>query len=431
MVHEKRRGTAFATSVFLLLAVAAGTWACGGVVSPGGSGGSAEGAAVRCARGLTNCDGACVNLRTSAADCGSCGNACVAAEVCTRGACTGCPTGETGCSGTCVNLQTSAANCGSCGAACLAGETCSAGTCACPAGQTLCGTACANLQTSAANCGSCGAACLAGETCSAGTCACPAGQTLCGSACVSTASNPGNCGACGNACSTGTVCVAGACVTGLALGATTYKNDVAGRGTNPMTTPPVNTEPSGSTFVVFVGAGILGTDAFQSLTDNMGNSYTEIGVAQPYASNQGELRAYYCANCVGGTGHTFSLHKVSSLSNWEAVLFAVEVLGAPTLDTFAEANLSSLATGLAVDTSASGDMLLACVLAASYGSPDRYTPSAGFTLIDDQTNGSDSLGGADAWELAGGPGSYTGALPSSLAKSGAAFLVALAPPPAP
>ena len=390
MVHEKRRGTAFATSVFLLLAVAAGTWACGGVVSPGGSGGSAEGAAVRCARGLTNCDGACVNLRTSAADCGSCGNACVAAEVCTRGACTGCPTGETGCSGTCVNLQ-----------------------------------------TSAANCGSCGAACLAGETCSAGTCACPAGQTLCGSACVSTASNPGNCGACGNACSTGTVCVAGACVTGLALGATTYKNDVAGRGTNPMTTPPVNTEPSGSTFVVFVGAGILGTDAFQSLTDNMGNSYTEIGVAQPYASNQGELRAYYCANCVGGTGHTFSLHKVSSLSNWEAVLFAVEVLGAPTLDTFAEANLSSLATGLAVDTSASGDMLLACVLAASYGSPDRYTPSAGFTLIDDQTNGSDSLGGADAWELAGGPGSYTGALLSSLAKSGAAFLVALAPPPAP
>jgi hypothetical protein len=225
-------------------------------------------------------------------------------------------------------------------------------------------------------------------------------------------------------------------VPGLAIGAYTYKNDVAGRGTNPMTTSPINTQSSGSTFVVFAGAGILGaTDAFQSLTDNMGNTYTEIGVPQPYASDQGELRAYYCSNCVGGTGHTFSLHKTSSLSDWETVLFVVEVLGAPTLDpgsdAFAEANLSPLSAGLTVTTTASGDMLLVCVLAASYSTPDVYTPSAGFALLDDQKNGSDSLGGGDGWELAGAPGSYTGTLTSSLAKSGAVFLVALAPLPSP
>jgi len=433
MMNRDRSTSAWGwASALAAAAFAAGGVACEGALSSAADDASSEGAAsARCTRGLTNCSGTCVNLKTSAADCGSCGTACAADDVCVRGACSGCPAGETGCGGACVNLSTSAANCGACGTACLAGEVCASGACACPAAETLCGNSCANLSTSAANCGACGAACLAGEVCASGACACPAAETLCASGCATTSSDPNNCGACGNACATGTVCTGGACVPGLALGSTTYKNDVAGRGTNPMSTAAVTTQSTGSTFVVFVGTGILGADAFQSLTDSMGNAYSEIGVAQPYASDQGALRAFYCSNCLGGAGHTFSLHKVSSLSDWEAVLFVVEVLGAPALDTFAEANLSSLAAGLTVATAASGDMLLACVLAASYSSPDRYTPSAGFTLLDDQTNGSDSLGGADAWELAGAPGPYTGALQSSLAKSGAAFLVALAPLPAP
>jgi hypothetical protein len=224
------------------------------------------------------------------------------------------------------------------------------------------------------------------------------------------------------------VAASGSRVKRLAIGAHTYKNDIAGRGRNPMTTAPIDTEASGSTFVVFVGSGIAGGSAFESLSDSRGNAYREIGVPQPYAGGEGELRTFICQDCAGGKGHTFSLHKTASLSNWETVLFAVEVLGGPTLDAFAQSNAQSspLSAG-AVATRKAGDVLLTCALAASYGTPDVYTASAGFTVLDDQTNGTNSLGGAVAWALAGAPGSYTGTLTSSLATSGAVFLVALAP----
>ena len=261
--------------------------------------------------------------------------------------------------------------------------------------------------------------------------ACPPGQADCGGGCVRLSTSVSNCGACGVACPAGSTCSGGGCKgAALSVGAHTLRNDVAGLGSNPMTTAPVTTRTSGSTFVVFAGAGISGGTAFQSLGDNMGNAYAPIGLPQPYAGGEGELRAFYCAPpCRGGAGHTWSLYKPASLSNWEAVLFVVEVTGAPALDAFSQADAarSPLSAG-SVATTKAGDLLLVCALAASYGSPDVYTPAPGFTLLDDQTNGSNSLGGADAWSLAGGPGTYTGALASSLATSGAVFLVALSPP---
>ncbi|HVP67580.1 MAG TPA: hypothetical protein VMT17_09990 [Anaeromyxobacteraceae bacterium] len=259
---------------------------------------------------------------------------------------------------------------------------------------------------------------------------CPSGQADCGSGCVSLATSA-NCGGCGVACPTGSTCSSGACQGApLGVGAHAFKNDVAGLGTNPMTTASLATRTTGSTFVVFAGAGIAGGTAFQSLSDSMGNTYRAIGVPQPYAGGQGELRAFVCSQpCRGGPGHTWSLNKPDALSNWETVLFVVEILGTASLDAFAQADATSspLAPG-AVVTSRAGDLLLVCALAASYGTPDVYTPSAGFALLDDQTNGTNSLGGADAWSLAGPPGTYTGSLASSLATSGAIFLVAFAPP---
>ena len=214
----------------------------------------------------------------------------------------------------------------------------------------------------------------------------------------------------------------------LAVGAHVYQNDVAGRGMNPMTTPPVDTQPSGSTFVLFAGSGISGETAFEAVADSVGNAYAEVGVPQRYANGEGELRAFVCERCRGGKGHTFSLRKAESLSNWETVLFAVEVLGGPSLEAFAQAEATSspLSAG-PVTTRKSGDLLLACALAASYGTPDVYAASAGFTVLDEQKNGMNSLGGADAWALAGAPGPYAAALTSSLASSGAVFLVALSP----
>ena len=232
-----------------------------------------------------------------------------------------------------------------------------------------------------------------------------------------------------SACGDGAATVSGTCVhPQLSVGAHAFTSDVAGAGRNPMTTPPVTTRTTGSTFVLFVGAGVTDQTAFRSVADNMGNTYTQVGASQPYANHEGELRAFLCSNCKGGPGHTFTLHKARSLSNWEAVLFAVEVTGVAGVDSFAQADARSspLSAG-SVTTTRAGGILLICALAASYSTPDRYGVSAGFTLLDDQPNGTNSLAGADAWARAATPGPYGGALTSSLASSGAVFLLALSP----
>jgi hypothetical protein len=76
------------------------------------------------------------------------------------------------CGASCVDTKTNPLNCGACGKACTAPQLCNGGTCGCPAGSALCGTACADLGSDAKNCGACGKACGAGEACVAGACSC-------------------------------------------------------------------------------------------------------------------------------------------------------------------------------------------------------------------------------------------------------------------
>jgi hypothetical protein len=163
-----------------------------------------------CTTGQTLCGTTCVDLQTSATNCGTCGTACGTGQVCTAGRC-GCPTGQLLCGGVCVNAQTSVTNCGACGRTCLAGQSCTAGACVCPTGTNVCGTACVNLQTSATNCGTCGTTCPSGAACTAGACVCPAGQTACGATCRTLATDNANCGACGRACTTGNTCQGSVC----------------------------------------------------------------------------------------------------------------------------------------------------------------------------------------------------------------------------
>jgi hypothetical protein len=145
-------------------------------------------------------------------NCGACGMACSAEQVCASGSCaSGCGDASlTACSGSCVNLQSDAANCGQCGAACEPGNECQGGSCSCAGGDT-CGGACVDTMTDSSNCGSCGNACAAGNVCSGGGCDCPAGQALCNGTCIGVLSNTQNCGSCGNACGLGQSCAAGAC----------------------------------------------------------------------------------------------------------------------------------------------------------------------------------------------------------------------------
>jgi hypothetical protein len=65
-------------------------------------------------------------------------------------------------------------NCGACGHACGADEVCGNGTCmTCAQDQTLCGDSCVAMDSDVLNCGGCGIACNVGEACIAGECAVP------------------------------------------------------------------------------------------------------------------------------------------------------------------------------------------------------------------------------------------------------------------
>jgi hypothetical protein len=161
------------------------------------------------------CGGKCLETQSDPANCGQCGVACPANQVCSKGACgKGCAAGLTKCDAACVDITGSQANCGTCGKACPADQTCWQSACICPAGQGACGDngACVDVQASETNCGKCGTKCATGAACTAGVCACPGAQIECSGVCVDSAADKNNCGACGKVCGAGTSCLSGACL---------------------------------------------------------------------------------------------------------------------------------------------------------------------------------------------------------------------------
>lgn len=105
-------------------------------------------------------------------------------EVCVSGNCAlSCEAGGgTVCSGVCVDAGNDPKNCGECGKACSAEEICTSGQCVtnCGLGQDKCGDECVKLSTDEANCGACGTACGVGQDCVDGKCiTCDSNTTDC------------------------------------------------------------------------------------------------------------------------------------------------------------------------------------------------------------------------------------------------------------
>ena len=182
---------------------------------------------------------ACVLTATDLQNCGACGHACPAGQVCSNGMCgSTCAELFATCSNAsgpyCADLTRDPANCGRCGGACAPGQTCDGRRCitACAPGLTPCalpgdggvGDApdaatgplmCTDLQTDRGNCGACGTTCPAGRVCDRGSCVvtCSTGATNCNGSCRDLQTDRANCGACGAECAAGQVCSAGMCVT--------------------------------------------------------------------------------------------------------------------------------------------------------------------------------------------------------------------------
>src|SRR4051812_27947942 len=185
-----------------------------------------------CAEHETECNGACVDTTSDAANCGLCGHACATGESCIGSVCqltgeSACTVqGLTDCNGTCVDLTTDVNNCGACGTVCASGEECAGGACStmasppattCDKGLTDCSGVCVDLTSNTANCGACGVACADGELCSSSACVASttdcAGQGLtdCNGICVDIMTDVANCGACGAVCGAGEACGGGFC----------------------------------------------------------------------------------------------------------------------------------------------------------------------------------------------------------------------------
>ncbi|MCA3012124.1 MAG: hypothetical protein INH41_06960 [Myxococcaceae bacterium] len=199
-------------------------------------------ASLACGRGLSCCDGVCVDVTRDARHCGACGQACGSANAtvaCLEGACrASCDEGFADCNarpddGCEVDLRADVSHCGACRAACRlpdATPACQGGRCAvarCREGFGSCDglamTGCEiDLTTDPANCGACGVACArprAEGRCVGGRCAlgaCAVGHGDCDgradTGCEAQLStSPQHCGACGHPCGPGTACDDGAC----------------------------------------------------------------------------------------------------------------------------------------------------------------------------------------------------------------------------
>lgn len=118
------------------------------------------------------------------------------------------------------------------------------------------------------------------------------------------------------------------------LGAHTLLGQEDGRGTSPAVTAPVDTQPAGSSFVVFNAGFVVNTLA---PTDNKGNVWTQLGPAVVYNGYDGafDIKAYTALAGHGGTGHVISIVK-NGRPEGELTLPFIEIRDAPILQAVAQ-----------------------------------------------------------------------------------------------
>ncbi len=174
-----------------------------------------------CKDGATACGSACVQITSDTKNCGGCGAACAAGQVCMLGKCqASCGVGYSECDGGCYDVQRTGAHCGRCGSDCGEKQSCSEGACVdtCPSGQVSCGGACVDTAFHSSHCGGCFQACEGSLVCSEGACVsdefgkrCRFGLQRCSQTCVNIMTNKSHCGGCGSTCKSGETCNSGKC----------------------------------------------------------------------------------------------------------------------------------------------------------------------------------------------------------------------------
>lgn len=190
------------------------------------------------------------------------------------------------------------------------------------------------------------------------------------------------------------------------LGAHVFLGQGEGLGVSPAVTPAMDTQASGSVFVIF-NAGYSSNDG--SPVDSYGNHWKSLGRPLTYAGyDRFDVRAYIATAGKGGPGHTVSIAKHGEPKG-ELSLPFVEVRNASRVQAFAQ-NYADQALVVASDEiTVDGPATLLAFWWGDGGVKSMTaTPGDGFQLIDAFVQLPDESGvqGAVAWRQVDAAGTY-------------------------
>lgn len=179
---------------------------------------------------------------------------------------------------------------------------------------------------------------------------------------------------------------------------------VRSTGATTLTTASATTV-NGSTIFLLVA---FENAVFTSITDNKGNTYTQVGTEQAQPTYlTGYSRLYVCYNAIGGAGHTFTVTTSSSVA---ITLMYQEIRASATMlqdvsGQGTDSNNSHDITALGT-TALANEIVVAFMFSGTSANPATHT-STGFTVNVEETDGSLYWTGAIATQVVSSPGVYT------------------------
>jgi hypothetical protein len=166
------------------------------------------------------------------------------------------------------------------------------------------------------------------------------------------------------------------------LGAHTLLGQEDGFGANPAVTEPINTQPSGSSFLVFNAGYVSNSDA---PTDNKGNAWSPLGAPVVYHGYDGayNVKAYTALDGHGGAGHVVTIFKNGN-ANGELTLPFIEVRDAAVIVDSAQvyADAAPQVSSGSVTTTGPA-VLVALWWGDGFFLQQTAVPGNGFTVIDE------------------------------------------------
>ena len=210
-------------------------------------------------------------------------------------------------------------------------------------------------------------------------------------------------------------------------------------GSGGLSTPPIITQTSGSTMLVWVGRGDLRAFTEASVPkDNKGNTYALLDTVHAYTRWPGSGEALYASPSVaGGEGHVFTAPMPAGLGSDEITMAVVEVKNGGVIQEarwIYAPSFSPTQTSLSVTTTAAATLV--AFWAGDSGSfPPGMTavPDNGFTRIEEILTGACFVQAAVATKEVAVAGTYNVTWTSTPPQGGHVWLVAVqsVPTPAP